>query len=468
MGGAPLPTLRPPMRNKRQPLLLALLFSLLIHTLLLSLAFSGQTMGLPGLALPWGEWRVQVSELQVLLVPLQAQVVTPPPARAVESLNRLARTVAQPSAPLQAATESPPPPPPALPKTAEDAPLGVSAPAVALPALPEVAMPSAELTAPLRTRTVSDLATTPKSEALALARQQLEEKAPLLATPVAPLPMPVVPAAPAASSPEQLEEARIAAARLQAERLQAAARETAAREVALREAARQETARAEVERLAAARQAAARELAARQETARADTLRLEAARQEAARLEAERQAAARLEAAQLKAAQAEAERRDISRQEAARRAMGRQLDEEAARRQAAAAALRPPGTLPLSSSSARRGRLFGRVDNNAELVLYAETWARKIQLNMTFDDRLREAALRPHINPVVTVALRQDGSVESLVFVVTSGVAEIDEGIRRIVQNQAPYPAFSVQLAGEFDVIEIRRTWHFDTAVRLY
>jgi TonB family protein len=146
--------------------------------------------------------------------------------------------------------------------------------------------------------------------------------------------------------------------------------------------------------------------------------------------------------------------------------MGRQLDEEAARRDAATAA-REPRTLPSSSSGTRRGRLFGHTDPNAELVLYAEAWARKIQLNPTLD-LVREAARRPHSQPVVTVAIRSDGSVESVAFVRSSGVAELDDAVRRIVQSQAPYPAFSPELAGAFDVIEIRRTWHFDTAVRLY
>jgi TonB family protein len=68
---------------------------------------------------------------------------------------------------------------------------------------------------------------------------------------------------------------------------------------------------------------------------------------------------------------------------------------------------------------------------------------------------------------MVTVAFRSDGSVESVIFVVSSGVAAIDEAIRRVVESQKPYPVFPTALAREFDVIEIRRTWHFDSAVRL-
>ena len=115
----------------------------------------------------------------------------------------------------------------------------------------------------------------------------------------------------------------------------------------------------------------------------------------------------------------------------------------------------------------RRGRLFGRFDTNAELVRYGENFARKIELNMTID-MVREAARQPHRDPVVTVAVRSDGSVESVVFVLSSGVPDIDQAVRRIVQSQVPYEAFPPTLASDYDVIEIRRTWHFDVAVRLY
>ncbi|HNU12775.1 MAG TPA: TonB family protein, partial [Rubrivivax sp.] len=61
-----------------------------------------------------------------------------------------------------------------------------------------------------------------------------------------------------------------------------------------------------------------------------------------------------------------------------------------------------------------------------------------------------------------------DGSVESVTFVVGSGVPEVDEAVRRIVQALTPFPPFAPALARELDVVEIRRTWQFDSAVRLY
>jgi len=269
----------------------------------------------------------------------------------------------------------------------------------------------------------------------------------------------------------QREVERREVARLDAERAEKARRDAERQELARQEAARQAAARraaeqAENERLQAERREAARQAEARQEAAREEAARQEAERiardrQEAERREAAQQVAARQAAARLEAEQEEARR------EARLRAIGRQLDEEAARREAAAASASTPSKPLPSSSGVRRGRLFGRTDPNPELIRYAEAWARKIELNMTID-MVREAVKRPYTNPLVTVAIRSDGSVESVTFVMSSGVPEIDEAIRRIVQSQVPYQSFPPALAREYDVIEIRRTWYFDVAVRLY
>ena len=238
------------------------------------------------------------------------------------------------------------------------------------------------------------------------------------------------------------------------------ARQTAEREEAARqqvelaaqaEAARQEAARQQVAQAERARQQAAEEAAERQAAARQD-----AAQQEAARQQTARESAAQQQVDERQAAQARREER--------LKAIGRQLNEEADQRQAAAEVA---ARLPPSVSSQRRIKLFGRSDPNAELVLYAEAWARKIQMN-TPADTVRELAQLPHTQPVVTVAVRADGSVESVTLELSSGVAAIDAAIERIVRSQASYPAFSRALASQYDVIEIRRTWQFDMAVRLY
>jgi TonB family protein len=85
---------------------------------------------------------------------------------------------------------------------------------------------------------------------------------------------------------------------------------------------------------------------------------------------------------------------------------------------------------------------------------------------MTFD-LVRDVVKQPHTQPVVTVAVRADGSVEKVSFVVASGVPALDEAIRKVVASQAPYGPFPPALARQYDVIEIRRTWKFDIAIRL-
>ncbi len=289
-------------------------------------------------------------------------------------------------------------------------------------------------------------------------------------------------------APQLHEAQREAAAREEAARIEAERRELERQEAARQAAQRQEAAQLhEVQRQAAAREEAARIDAERREVERQEAARQAAQRQEAAQLhEVQRQAAAREEAARIDAERREVERQEAARQaaqrheaarvleeqeedarrEARRRAMARQLEEEAARREAAATP-DPPATLPLSLSTARRVRLWGRAHPDVELVQYAEAWALKIQHN-TPVETVRQIANRPHAPALVTVAIRSDGSVESVSFELSSGAAEIDDAIRRIVESHRPYPEFPPALARRFDVIEIRRTWRFDTAVRLY
>lgn len=110
--------------------------------------------------------------------------------------------------------------------------------------------------------------------------------------------------------------------------------------------------------------------------------------------------------------------------------------------------------------------MFGRADPNGDLVLYAEAMSRKIEMNMTLET-VREVVKQPHTRPVVTVAVRADGSIEKIKFEISSGVPAVDEAIRKVVASQAPYGPFPPNLARQYDVVEIRRTWIFDTAIRL-
>ncbi|UDF37773.1 UNVERIFIED_ORG: TonB C-terminal domain-containing protein [Shinella sp. XGS7] len=92
--------------------------------------------------------------------------------------------------------------------------------------------------------------------------------------------------------------------------------------------------------------------------------------------------------------------------------------------------------------------------------------ARKIQLN-TAPEQVRELGRQNPGVAVLVVAVRSDGAVESVSFERSSGVPAVDEALRRIIQSQANYPAFPPLLARDYDVIEIRRSWQIDSAIRL-
>ena len=111
--------------------------------------------------------------------------------------------------------------------------------------------------------------------------------------------------------------------------------------------------------------------------------------------------------------------------------------------------------------------MWGRAHPNVELIRYSEAWERKIHFN-TPVDTVRQIGRQLRTSPMVTVAIRSDGSVESVTFVLSSGVAEVDQAIERVVRRLEHYQAFPPELARDYDVIEIRRTWYFDVAVRLY
>ena len=368
----------------------ALLLSLIIHALLLSLTFDGEGLGLPGFGFPWRDRRIEAPALVVRLIPPQA-----PPAEA--AIPSVAPPLQQ--GPVEQPSASRPHPTPSAPP----APRGLAI------------VPSARPTAEAK-----PTQNAPASADTARALPRAEGRADAALTEIIELPVTDL------KPTNEVEAARQAAAELEAQRQEAARQEAARIEAAWQEAQRQETARQEI------------------------------ARQEAARQSPVRQQAPRVQAEQEEA-----------RREERLRAIGRQLDEEAAQREAASIPDRQPNLLPLSLSNGRRVKLFGRTHPNVELIRYAEAWAQRFQFN-TEVETIHEVAKRPHRDPLVTVAIRSDGSVESVTFELPSGVVEVDDAIRQIVERQKPYVAFPHALAREYDVVEIRRSWHFDTVIRLY
>jgi outer membrane biosynthesis protein TonB len=476
----------------------ALLIAVLFHALLLSVTFGGQTFGLPGFKLPWKERRLNANDLQVMLAPLPSRPASPGteanPVLAPEDVSTIGSTVSATST-SAIATPSPQPKPAAAsaPATVVEPVMTVNKPPVAALSTAPVAQqfPThiSEAPTPSNTREVEqppvEQATQERAALDQAGREQEIQRAENLKKTEL-----MAAAQREATRQERLraeaaqadQAAKEASARLDAERQELARQEQSKQEEKAREeAARNEAIRQEQARqaqLALQRQERARQEAARQEQAkqaqleaqRQEALRQEQAnqadkaRQAAEKLEQERADAARQEAAKQEQARKDQVLRDKARQEAEReerlKAIGRQLDQEAAQRDAASRS-----TLP-SASMLRRGWLFGRADANRDLLLYAEAMSKKIEMNMTLD-KIRELIKQPYQRPTVTIAVRADGTVEKVTFVTSSGVAAIDDAVRKIIASQAPYGAFPPSLARQYDVIEIRRTWIFDIAIRL-
>src|SRR5438552_2151153 len=87
--------------REHERLAFALLLSLLFHTLLLSLIFGGQGLGLPGFGFPWRDRRIEVPDVRVVLVPTDVTAGEP----AITSVAKPAITWA--AKPLQQASVEP-------------------------------------------------------------------------------------------------------------------------------------------------------------------------------------------------------------------------------------------------------------------------------------------------------------------------------------------------------------------------
>ena len=124
------------------------------------------------------------------------------------------------------------------------------------------------------------------------------------------------------------------------------------------------------------------------------------------------------------------------------------------------------GAPPASRSRGDRRIAVGAGERDLPLRMYAESWRQKIERNGAVNYP-RSWADAVRIDPLVSVAVRSDGSVEGVTIIVSSGRADMDEAVRRIVRVNARYSPFPPQIAERYDVIEIRRVWRFDDQLRL-
>jgi hypothetical protein len=116
--------------------------------------------------------------------------------------------------------------------------------------------------------------------------------------------------------------------------------------------------------------------------------------------------------------------------------------------------------------ASRRRTIFGSGEDDIALKRYIESWGEQVERNGNLN-YTQSPEDKPRRDPVVTVAIRSDGSIEGIVVNRPSGRPELDEAVQRIVQLDERYSAFPPDLARKYDVIEIRRVWNFDGKLRI-
>lgn len=92
---------------------------------------------------------------------------------------------------------------------------------------------------------------------------------------------------------------------------------------------------------------------------------------------------------------------------------------------------------------------------------YLGAWARKVERigNLNYPAAAREQNLSGSL--IVHVAIRADGSIETIRIVRSSGVPLLDQAALAIVKLAAPYAPFPPDIAADTDVLDIIRTWQF-------
>lgn len=98
-----------------------------------------------------------------------------------------------------------------------------------------------------------------------------------------------------------------------------------------------------------------------------------------------------------------------------------------------------------------------------EFASYMSAWVSKVERvgNLNYPTELRQKQL--HGDLVLTVGIHQNGTVESIKIMRSSGKADIDDAAVRIVRLSAPFSPLPDNIAEKVDILHITRTWRFET-----
>jgi protein TonB len=107
-----------------------------------------------------------------------------------------------------------------------------------------------------------------------------------------------------------------------------------------------------------------------------------------------------------------------------------------------------------------RKKFVGTRAEEYRFAQYIEDWRQKVERVGTLN--YPEAARgKLYGSLVLSVSIRQDGSVADIEVTRPSGHKVLDESARRIVNLAAPYAAFPADIRRDTDILVITRTWNF-------
>jgi protein TonB len=98
-----------------------------------------------------------------------------------------------------------------------------------------------------------------------------------------------------------------------------------------------------------------------------------------------------------------------------------------------------------------------------EFASYMSAWVAKVERvgNLNYPVELRQRKL--HGDLILSVGIHQNGSIESIDVMRSSGIPEIDDAARNIVQMAEPYAPLPDNIREHVDILHIVRTWRFES-----
>lgn len=114
-----------------------------------------------------------------------------------------------------------------------------------------------------------------------------------------------------------------------------------------------------------------------------------------------------------------------------------------------------------SQSKLPRRKWISANTREYEYAAYMQAWVAKVERvgNLNYPEEIRRLRLTGDV--LMTVGIKQDGSVESVVVQRSSGMPQLDQAATRIVRLAAPYSPLPEYIHSSVDVLHITRTWRF-------